>query len=354
MTQTTISREQLKADHIRIVTSAETDIWDAYVEQHPKASVFHTRQMVDIYSATHKYQPLAIAAVNQYGQPVAMIVSVLVQTLTGVASSFASRAVMFAEPICNDDDEGIQGLVMLLHHHDDWMKRRALFAEIRPIWESGAERVALEKCGYRYLDYANYIVDVTRSPDELWSSMSKKFRYEIEWAKKRGVEIVEDSFSSGVRALYKLLQVSYGRSQVPLPDESLFLAAIESLPHEFRRVTLAKYQGRYVAGSLDLIHKGVVFGWYSGTERVRGISANGVVNWSVIQRASQNGHRIFDFGGIGWPGEDYGPGRFKAKFGGELVCYGRYRKTYSPWKLWMAEKVYQRARGFIAPALDRP
>ena len=348
-TQISIFREQSEANDFRVVTSAETDVWDSYVNQHPKASVFHTRQMVDVYSATHKYQPLAIAAVNQHGRPVAMIVSVLVQTLTGVASSFASRAVMFAEPICNDDDEGIQGLVTLLRHHDDWMKRRALFAEVRPIWGSSAERIALEKCGYRYLDYSNYFVDVTRSPEEIWSSMSKKFRCEIVRAKKRGVEIVEDSSSRGVKALYKLLQISYGRSQVPLPDESLFQTAIESLPHEFRRVTLAKYQGRYVAGSLDLMHKGVVFGWYSGTQRVPGVSANGLVNWSVIQRASQNGHRIFDFGGAGWPGEDYGPGKFKAKFGGQLVHHGRYRKTYSSWKLWMAEKAYERVRGFIAP-----
>ena len=348
-TQIFLSSEQLEADDFRVVTLAETDVWDSYVDQHPKASVFHTRQMIDVYSATHKYRPLAIAAVNQYGKPVAMIVSVLVQTISGVASSFASRAVMFAEPICNDDDEGIQGLVTLLRRHDEWMKRRALFAEVRPIWRGGTERIALEKCGYRYLDYPNYVVDVTRSPDELWSSMSKKFRCEIVRSKKRGVEIVEDSSSSGVQALYKLLQISYGRSQVPLPDESLFLAAIESLPHDVPRVTLAKYQGRYVAGSLDLIYKDVVFGWYSGTERVPGVSANGVVNWTVIQRASQNGHRIFDFGGAGWPGEDYGPGRFKAKFGGQLVRYGRYRKTYSSWKLWMAEKAYERVRGFIAP-----
>ena len=107
-TQIFLSSEQLEAGDFRVVTSAETDVWDSYVDQHPKASVFHTRQMIDVYSATHKYQPLAIAAVNQHGRPVAIIVSVLVQTLTGVASSFASRAIMFAEPICNDNDEGFK------------------------------------------------------------------------------------------------------------------------------------------------------------------------------------------------------------------------------------------------------
>ena len=112
------------------MTPAETDLWDAYVDEHPKASIFHTRQMVQVYSATHKHRPLAIAAVNRYGTPVAMIVSVLVKTLPGVASSFASRAIMFAEPICNDNDEGIHGLTTLLLYHDEWMKRRALFAEV--------------------------------------------------------------------------------------------------------------------------------------------------------------------------------------------------------------------------------
>jgi hypothetical protein len=40
---------------------------------------------------------------------------------------------------------------------------------------------------------------------------------------------------------------------------------------------------------------------------------------------------------------------YKAKFGGELVCYGRYRKVYSPWKLRLAERAYQFGRTVIAP-----
>ncbi len=333
----------------RIATPAETDLWDAYVDEHPKASIFHTRQMVQVYSATHKHQPLAIAAVNQHGIPVAMIVSVHVKTLSGVVSRFASRAIMFAEPICNDDAEGIQGLTKLLRYHDKWMKRRALFAEVRPIWESGSERIALEKCGYHFLEYPNYVIDTTRTPDELWNALPTKFRSEINRARKRGVEIVEDSSSAGAQALYKLLQASYGRSRVPLPDVSLLQSAIKYLPDDYRRLAIANYQGRPVAGSLDLTFKGVVYGWYSGTERVSGLSANGLANWTVIEWASRNGHRSFDFGGAGWPGEDYGPASFKARFGGQLVHYGRYRKTYSHWKLWMAEKVYGLLRGVIAP-----
>ena len=333
----------------RIATPAETDLWDAYVDKHPKASIFHTRQMVQVYSATHKHQPLAVTAVNQHGIPVAMIVSVLVKTLPGFASRFASRAIMFAEPICNDDEEGIQGLTTLLLHHDRWMKRRALFAEVRPMWDSGAERMALEKSGYQYLEYPNFVIDTSRSPEELWNAMPAKFRSEINRAEKKGVEVAEDSSPSGAQALYKLLQSSYGRSRVPLPDESLLQSAIKYLPHDYRRLAIANYQGRPVAGSLDLIFKGVVYGWYSGIERVPGVSANGLASWKVIEWASQNGHRIFDFGGAGWPGEDYGPANFKARFGGQLVHYGRYRKTYSPWKLWMAERAYQCVRGLIAP-----
>ena len=53
--------------------------------------------------------------------------------------------------------------------------------------------------------------------------------------------------------------------------------------------------------------------------------------------------------GAGWPDVPYGVRDFKASFGGELVCYGRYRHVYSPWKMALAERVYEFGRTVISP-----
>ncbi len=333
----------------RIITPANRDQWDRYVAEHPKATIFHTREMVEVYRATNRYQPLAIAAVNGSGKPIAMLVSVLVQTLPSPASRFASRAIMFAEPICDDNDEGIEGLSLLLRKHDSQMQRRALFAEIRPIREAGAEQVALQRCGYEHLDYLNYVADIGRPVDEVWQSVRRGCRKVIERTRRKGIELVEDYGETGVTTLYTLLQGVYHRSRVPLADVSLFQAALRHLTRDQYRLTIANYRGQAVAASLDLVHKGLVYYWYGGSKRVPGVYAHDVVMWDVMEWAANSGHKVYDFGGAGWPGEDYGPGQFKAKFGGELVRYGRYRKTFSSWRLWLAETAYRRVRGILAP-----
>ena len=60
----------------------------------------------------------------------------------------------------------------------------------------------------------------------------------------------------------------------------------------------------------------------------------------------------YDFGGAGWPNVPYGVRDFKASFGGELVCYGRYRKVYSRWKMALAERAYELGRTVISPKIS--
>ena len=55
----------------------------------------------------------------------------------------------------------------------------------------------------------------------------------------------------------------------------------------------------------------------------------------------------------GWPDKPYGVREFKAKFGGSLVHYGRYRKVYSRWKMALAERAYE-FRSSILRRVSRP
>jgi lipid II:glycine glycyltransferase (peptidoglycan interpeptide bridge formation enzyme) len=159
----------------------------------------------------------------------------------------------------------------------------------------------------------------------------------------------EENTAEGIQKLYDYVEASYARSQVPVPDKSLFEATLAHLPRDWYRVVIAYWDGKPVASSIDLIYGGMVYGWYGGTLRLPGIAANACITWNSIEWAAAHGQRIYDFGGAGRPDEPYPPRDFKSKFGGELVQYGRYRKVYSRWKLALAERAYSRARRFIAP-----
>ena len=149
--------------------------------------------------------------------------------------------------------------------------------------------------------------------------------------------------------MYKLLELSYGRSQVPLADPSLFHATIERLPAETIKLLLVEHEGQPVTAGISLVYKGLIFAWYGGTQRIKGITPFDCLTWEEIRWGNENGCSVYDFGGAGWPNEDYGPRKYKSKFGSQLVHYGRYRKVYSTLKLALAESAYKAARSMIAP-----
>ena len=51
-----------------------------------------------------------------------------------------------------------------------------------------------------------------------------------------------------------------------------------------------------------------------------------MATWAAIEYAYQNNIIVLDFMGAGKPDEQYGVREFKARFGGELVEYGRFIK----------------------------
>ena len=335
---------------VTIVPVDEASSWNDYVAAHPKGAIFHTAEMVDVFRATPKHEPLAIAAVDHAQRILALLVAVRIETVSGFASSLASRSVFYAEPLCNDTDHGIVALRRLIEEHDRVMSRRTLFAEVRPLRESGAERVALESHGHEHLDYLNYVVDLDCGEESLWRALSKSARKKIRRSERLGVDVRIENSSEGIECMYELVRTSYARSNVPLAAVGMFHEALRALPKNCVDVRIAWHNDTPVAGGIVLKYKKAIFAWYGGSERVAGIVPFDCLTWDEICWGANNGYATYDFGGAGWPDEEYGPREFKAKFGGDRICYGRYRKVYSPFKLRLVETAYRTARRFISLA----
>ena len=112
---------------------------------------------------------------------------------------------------------------------------------------------------------------------------------------------------------------------------------------------MAYLEGRPVAASANLLYKKYLYGWYLGLERIRSLSPAEYLTWYEVEWAKKHSFELYDFGGAGWPHKPYGVRDFKAKFGGQLVHYGRYRKIYSPWRYFLAERAYNLARSALNP-----
>jgi lipid II:glycine glycyltransferase (peptidoglycan interpeptide bridge formation enzyme) len=120
------------------------------------------------------------------------------------------------------------------------------------------------------------------------------------------------------------------------------------------KIFVARFEGSPVGACIVLLYKGVVYEWFWGVERTKSIYPAECITWHRIEWGLQNGYDLYDFGGAGWPNKPYGVREFKAKFGGDLVNYGRYRKVYSAWKFTLAEKGYDFVRNAVNPRNWRP
>jgi lipid II:glycine glycyltransferase (peptidoglycan interpeptide bridge formation enzyme) len=154
-----------------------------------------------------------------------------------------------------------------------------------------------------------------------------------------------------VALCYDLLSRSYAYARVPLADQSLFEAAFDLLhPRGMVKFLLAWIGKDCVAASAELVYKDTIFGWYSGVERAHSSSApNELLMWHILEWGADNGYRVYDFGGAGRSYEEYGVRDFKAKFGGELVSYGRNSCIHSPTRLALSKagyKVYRTLHSF--------
>ncbi len=334
----------------KIVDSLDPKVWDEFVCNHPRGSILQTPWMMDVYKGTLNYYPSFLAALDTVGDVQALLLAVRVQTLPDPLAGLSSRAMLFAEPLCREDKTGHRALAQLLAEHDRRMRRESLFSEIRPLHASNGDRECLEQSGYRYEDYLNFLINLERPRDEIWRALTNTCRANIRRGQKAGVHIEDETDEHGVDSLYEIVQITYEHAQVPLADKSLFQQAVRVLqPRGMVKIFIAYLKDEPIGASIVLLYKERVYEWYWGVKRVKSVYPAESVTWHRIEWGNQNGYAVYDFGGAGWPNKPYGVRDFKAKFGGELVCYGRYRKVYSPLKLALAEKGYEFARNVINP-----
>lgn len=340
---------------MNIVSVIDEERWSQFVSDHPKGTIFHTPQMASVFAATRRHTPLVLASVNQHEEIVALLTSVRVQSLPDPLGSVASRSLIYAEPICRETAEGTRALAALIAEHDRRVRSRVLFTEVRACGPQGAERVGFSNSGYEYEGYLNYLIDLRVTEEHLWHNLTNTCRANVRRSERHGVVVREIEKVNEVADAYFLLHRTYQNARVPLAHPSLFLNAFNILyPLSMCKIFMAYHKGQPVGASVLLLYKKVVYEWYWGVERLRSIYPAECITWHRILWGKQNGFDTYDFGGAGWPDKPYGVRDFKAKFGGTLVNYGRYRRVYSRWKFALAERTYEAARRTLYSRIWKP
>lgn len=338
------------AGDIKVVRHLRKEEWRSFVEEIPMGNIFHTPEMFQVYSHAKDFKPTFWAAVDNLHRPLALFLPVQITVLDGLMRRFSTRAVAFGSLLSVPGAEGRKSISMLLEAYKRETRNHALFTELRNISNLGELQPVFREQGFAYEDHLNYLIDIRRSHDDIFKSFGRRTRKNIRRCINQGsvqIEVVADR--EGIPSCYNLLRQVYKFARVPLADQSLFESAFDLLsPKNMIMITVARVGEAVAAVSLDLLYKGIIYGWYGGADRAYSSHVpNEILMWHILKWGAEQGYQCYDFGGAGKPDEDYGVRDFKAKFGGELVNFGRNTCVHSPRLLALSKFGYSALRRFL-------
>jgi lipid II:glycine glycyltransferase (peptidoglycan interpeptide bridge formation enzyme) len=336
--------------NLTIVNTLDPKIWREFTDKHPQGNIFHTPEMFKVFERTRGHQPKLWAAVDNDGRLLALLPPVQVTIKDGLMRRLTTRSIAYGSVLSYPDSAGNEAVAALLRSYRQSMKSEALYTEFRNLSDQSAIRPVLEKSGYVHEDHLNYLIDLRCSPNELLQSFGPRTRKHIRRESKKCQLVFEQvTHSAQVKTCYDLIKKSYLAASVPVADISMFEAAFDVLnPLNMVKFWLVRKDSVYIAASVELIYKDVIFGWYGGVDRdYSSCTPSEYLTWCILDWGVRNGFRMYDFGGAGTPEEEYGVRDFKAKFGGQLVCYGRDKWVHSPNLLRFSTAGYEIIRRFV-------
>jgi serine/alanine adding enzyme len=343
----------------KIVHSLDEHTWRQFVHEHPQGNIFHTPEMLQVFARAVGHQPALWAVVNEHNVPLALMPLVQVTLQNRLLYPWTTRAVAYGSILSAESPAGKEGVKLLLETYRREMQGRFLFTELRNLTDMSVIQPILDACHFEYEDHMNYLIDLELPEEKLWQNISKSGRQRLRLAVSRGTIIDEIAGGDQIPLAYQQLQKVYRRVQVPLADISLFQAAYDLLaPRGMCAVFLARTNCAYIGASFVLLYKGKMLAWYSGTDRnFKANNPGELLKWQAFKWGKAHGYHLFDFNGAGKPGEVYGPRNFKAKFGGQLVNYGRNVCVHAPLRLQISKMAYflaQKATLFRSPRVPTP
>ena len=334
-----------------IVHHLDEHLWREFVDKNPMGNIFHTPEMFQVFARTNRYEPELWAAVDSSGAPLALLLPVQISVIGGWMRALTTRAVVFGSVLCEPGATGNEALALLLKAYTRPTLSAPLFTELRNLWDINAILSStFREQGFIYEEHLNYLIDLDRPADAVFLGFTAHTRKNIRRGLNRGEVVIEEMRElEQVATCYNLLKKTYQNAQVPLADRSLFEAAFDILyPKDMVQFTRARVGDTFVAMSIELLYKDVVYGWYAGSDRAYGhYQPNDLLMWHILQWGAEKGYRVYDFGGAGKPNEEYGVRDFKAKFGGTLVCFGRYIYVPAPFLLRIGTLGYNIVRKFF-------
>ena len=242
---------------------------------------------------------------------------------------FSRRAIVNGGPYIAEDATN-QDLKELLGKCKDSLHKQVIYFETRNFKDYSKYRNVFERCGFVYEPHYDFIIN-TESMEIAEANLGKSRKRDIRTSLRDGADVVENPTKVQIEAYYGILKDLYeNKIGTPLFPFAFFLKLYQS---GFSKFLLVRYKEEIIGGTVCVYDDETVYEWFAcGKDGLyKTIYPSTLATWSGIRFAAESGRKRFDMMGAGAPGDGgYGVRDFKAKFGGELVEYGRFKYVCKP------------------------
>ncbi len=285
--------------------------------------LFQSREFYSFISTCELFSSFRYS-VTRDGREVGVIQGFIQKDGGTIKRYLSRRAIINGGPYLSDDiteDE----VKELLEKCRKGLKGKAIYIETRNFSDYSRFRMVFDECGFVYEPHYDFIVN-TETVEIAEENLGKSRKRDIKTSLRDGALIIENPTKEQVKAFYGVLNDLYiTKVKTPLFPMEFFLKLFRT---GFSKFLLVEYRGEIIGGTVCVFDDDTVYEWFAcGKDGVfKNIFPSTMATWAGIRFAAQTGRRRFDMMGAGAPGDKgYGVRDFKAKFGGELVEYGRFK-----------------------------
>lgn len=202
-------------------------------------------------------------------------------------------------------------------------KKRAIFIQIEP---NTTEHIALRPSHHPLFTKYTFILDLTKSEDELLAAMHPKTRYNIKVAQKHDVIITEDNSPEAFKEYLRLTEETTSR-QGFYAHNTPYHKTMWKIMHDagIAHLFTASYHDEVLSAWIVFVWGDTVYYPYGSSSRNhREVMAPTLLLWEIAKWSRRRGMKKFDLWGAMGPNPDvndpwYGFHRFKQGFNPRLV-----------------------------------
>ncbi len=160
-----------------------------------------------------------------------------------------------------------------------------------------------------------FIMDISKSEEEILAEMSQKTRYNINLSQKRGVSvkvisnfqfpisnqtpISNDQNKKYIDEFIRLVKLTEKRKNIRFHASEYYKKMLETIPGEIIKLYVAEYRDKIIAANLVVFYEDTAIYLHGATDdEYRNVMAPYLLQWQAILDAKKNGCKLYDFGGV--------------------------------------------------------